>query len=67
MPKLTRIEIIWDNDHGLENEGWYLRKHFRSDFTDYEEDQPIDAEPTATDEELIYLYGAGCSDVKVLR
>jgi hypothetical protein len=25
---VTKIEIIWDRDHGTENKGFFVRRHF---------------------------------------
>jgi hypothetical protein len=47
---ITKIEIIWDRDHGTQNEGWYWRAT-RED--GQERDQPLDGDIDADHDELI--------------
>lgn len=55
--KLTGIQIIWDADHGPENEGWYVRRvYLTPDEDEHTEDEatgPDSPGADATDEELI--------------
>lgn len=52
-------EIIFDRDHGAENEGWYARVR---DNGGMEEDVPFDAPSDATDAQLIAAAGLqGCA------
>jgi hypothetical protein len=62
--EITKIEVIWDDDHGVENLGWYTRTRYSDG---QEEDQPIDDSADATDEELIDRYSDGDVIAKVVR
>lgn len=61
---ITKIEVIWDDDHGTENLGWYTRTHYSDG---QQEDQPVDDSADATDAELIERYSDGDVLAKVVR
>ena len=44
MKQIERLQIIYDTDHGTENEGWYVRMRERSTFErpGSELDEPVD-------------------------
>ena len=50
MRTLVKAYIIWDRDHGLQNEGWYARL-FADDRQQF--DCPFDAPRNASDGRLI--------------
>ena len=58
MKELTAIEIIWDRDHGMACEGWYVRSYYGPDQPDEDENLgPAGCLPQYTpDNELIAKF-----------
>lgn len=61
---ITKIEVVWDDDHGIENEGWYTRTTYSDG---QQEDRPVDDSADATDADLIERYSDGNVTAKVVR
>jgi hypothetical protein len=64
MQQITKIEIIWDDDHGDENLGWYTRTTYADG---QQEDEPVDAPADASDFDLVDRYSYGGITAEVVR
>ena len=51
--ELTKVEVIWDREHGHEGEGWRLRSTYAEGYTEEERVDALDVlKPEADEDQL---------------